>query len=65
MDEFMKNNNLHQLGILQPEILKPNLNMIKAYFNTTKRLPLGVRVIEGIEKISIKTTNNKENNGNG
>jgi hypothetical protein len=59
MDEFMSNNNLYQLGTLQPEILKPNLNMIKAYINSTNRLPLGVRVIEGTEKFSIKLNNNK------
>ncbi len=60
MDEFMTNKNLNQFGTLQPEILKPNLNMIKAYINTSKRVPLGVKVIEGIEKFSIKLNNNKE-----
>ena len=60
MDKFMTNNNLYQLGTLQPEILKPNLNMIKAFINSTKRLPLGVRVVEGTEKFSIKLNNKKE-----
>ena len=60
MDKFMSNNNLYQLGTLQPEILKPNLNMIKAFINSTKRLPLGVRVVEGTEKFSIKLNNKKE-----
>lgn len=62
MDEFMTNSNLQQLGIVQPEILKPNLNMIKAYINSTKRIPKGVRVVHGAEKFSIKLNNNKEKN---
>ncbi|MCB9250692.1 MAG: hypothetical protein H6613_20210 [Ignavibacteriales bacterium] len=61
MEEFMKNENLYQLGTLQPEILKPNLNMIKAFINMSRRIPMGVKVIEGIEKFSIKLNNNKEN----
>jgi len=65
MDEFMKNENLYQLGTLQPEILKPNLNMIKAFINMSRKIPMGVKVIEGIEKFSIKLNNNNKENDNG
>ena len=54
MDEFLQNDNLYQLGTSQPETIKPNLNMIKAFINMTKKIPQGVKVIEGSEKFSIK-----------
>lgn len=62
MDEFMKNDNLYQLGTMEPEQLKPNLNMIRAYINSTKRIPRGVRIVEGTEKFNIKTKKKKEKN---
>jgi hypothetical protein len=39
---------------LQPEIVKPNLNKIKAYYKMTLKLPVGTKLIEGEEKFNIK-----------
>ncbi|MFZ1289153.1 MAG: host-nuclease inhibitor Gam family protein [Melioribacteraceae bacterium] len=60
IDEFMQNENLNQLGTLHPEILKPNINMIKAFINSYRKIPRGVRVIDGTEKFTIKLKNKKE-----
>jgi hypothetical protein len=46
---------------LQPEIVKPNLNKIKAYYKMTLKLPEGTKLIEGEEKFNIKL--NEVNNG--
>ena len=63
MEEFMKNEKLYQLGTIQPEIIKPNLNMIKAFINMTSKVPKGVVVTEGKEKFSIKLKQHGEENG--
>ena len=46
---------------LQPEMVKPNLNKIKAYYKMTLKLPEGTKLIEGEEKFNIKL--NEVNNG--
>ena len=49
---------------LHPEIVKPNLNKIKAYYKMTQKVPQGTKLIEGKEKFSIKLKQNgEEENG--
>ena len=53
MEAFLQNAN-KSMFTLQPEIVKPNLNKIKAYYKMTLKLPEGTKLIEGEEKFNIK-----------
>jgi len=66
LEKFLSNAD-RSMVTLQPEIVKPNLNKIKAYYRMTQKLPEGTRLIEGKEKFSIKLNNsqNKEEEANG
>ena len=66
LEKFLSNAD-RSIVTLQPEIVKPNLNKIKAYYRMTQKLPEGTRLIEGKEKFSIKLNNsqNKEEEANG
>ena len=60
MELFLQNANKSMFTI-QPEIVKPNLTKIKAYYKMTQRVPAGTQLIEGEEKFNIKL--NEVNNG--
>ena len=60
MEAFLQNAN-KSMFTLQPEIVKPNLTKIKAYYKMTQRVPVGTRLIEGEEKFNLKL--NEVNNG--
>ena len=60
MEAFLQNAN-KSMFTLQPEMVKPNLTKIKAFYKMTQRVPVGTRLIEGEEKFNIKL--NEVNNG--
>ena len=53
LEKFLTNAD-KSMVTLQPEIVKPNLNKIKAYYKMTLKLPIGTKLIEGEEKFNIK-----------
>ena len=59
LENFLLNADRSMIS-LQPEIVKPDLNKIKAFYKRTLKLPEGTKLIEGKEKFSIKLINNKE-----
>ena len=48
---------------LQPAVKKPDLNKIKAYWKMSRKVPIGTRLVEPIEKITIKIKENGDNDG--
>lgn len=60
MEKFLQNAN-KSMFTLQPEMVKPNLTKIKAFYKMTQKVPLGTELIEGEEKFNIKL--NEVNNG--
>ena len=60
MEKFLQNAEKSMVSI-QPEIVKPNLNKIKAYYKMTQKIPLGTELIEGEEKFNIKIKEIEEN----
>ena len=62
LEEFLLNANRSMIN-LQPEIVKPNLNKIKAFYKMTQKVPQGTMLIEGKEKFSIKLKQIGEENG--
>lgn len=63
LELFMTNKNLSQLTNLQPEIIVPSKEKIKAFYKMTTKLPAGVELISGVEKFSIKIKQNGGTNG--
>ena len=61
MEAFLENANKSMITI-QPEMVKPNLNKIKAYYKMTQKVPIGTELIEGEEKFNIKL-NDEVGNG--
>ena len=53
MEAFLQNAN-KSMFTLQPEMVKPNLTKIKAFYKMTQKVPLGTELIEGEEKFNIK-----------
>jgi hypothetical protein len=53
MEKFLENANKNMVTI-QQEIVKPNMNKIKAFYKMTQRVPVGTQLIEGEEKFNIK-----------
>jgi hypothetical protein len=53
MEKFLENANKSMVTI-QQEIVKPNMNKIKAFYKMTQRVPIGTQLIEGEEKFNIK-----------
>ena len=53
MEAFLQNAN-KSMFTLQPEMVKPNLTKIKAFYKMTLKVPLGTKLIEGEEKFNIK-----------
>ena len=53
MDEFMLNADSSMLTVI-PEMVKPNLNKIKAYYKMSLTVPKGTKIVIGEEKFSIK-----------
>ena len=60
METFLKNAN-KSMFTLQPEMVKPNLTKIKAFYKMTLKVPLGTKLIEGEEKFNIKIKEIEEN----
>lgn len=55
LDTFLLNQNLSQLTTTTPEIVKPDLNKIKAYYKMTGgKIPMGCSLVESTDKFSIK-----------
>lgn len=63
MDEFLKNDNLSELGGSSHEQWKPSITKIKAFIKMTTKIPKGVEVTKGTERFSIKIKQHGENNG--
>jgi len=53
MEKFLQNAN-KSMFTLQPEMVKPNLTKIKAFYKMTLKVPEGTELIEGEEKFNIK-----------
>ena len=63
MDQFLSEAN-SQMLVIQPEIVRPDLNKIKAFYKRTLKVPEGTKLVIGKEKFSIKLKQNgEENNG--
>lgn len=60
MEAFLQNAN-KSMFTLQPEIVKPNLTKIKAFYKMTQKVPIGTKLIEGEEKFNIKIKEIEEN----
>ena len=54
LEEFMKNNNLSELTSISPEVIRPDLAKIKAFYKMSRKIPLGTTLIESTDKFSIK-----------
>jgi len=54
----MQNKNLSQLTCPQPEIIKPDLAKIKAFYKMSGKVPQGCTLIESTDKFSIKLKQN-------
>ena len=54
LEEFMKNNNLSELTSISPEVIRPDLAKIKAFYKMSRKIPLGTTLIESKDKFSIK-----------
>ena len=59
---FLENSSDEMLAIV-PESRKPDLNKIKAYWKMSRKVPIGTRLVEPIEKITIKIKENGDNDG--
>ena len=53
MEKFLENADKSMVTI-QPEMVKPNLTKIKAFYKMTQKVPKGTELIEGEEKFTIK-----------
>ena len=60
MEKFLQNAN-KSMFTLQPEMVKPNLTKIKAFYKMTQKVPLGTELIKGEEKFNIKIKEIEEN----
>ncbi len=63
LDQFLLNDNLSQLTTVTPEVVKPDLTKIKAFYKMTKKIPLGTTLVESSDKFSIKLKQNGGTNG--
>ena len=59
MEAFLQNAN-KSMFTLQPEMVKPNLTKIKAFYKMTQKVPIGTELIEGEEKFNIKLNEVKD-----
>lgn len=60
LEQFLQNNNLSDLTTTSPEVVKPDLAKIKAFYKMTKKIPLGTSLVESKDKFSIKLKQNGE-----
>lgn len=61
LDQFLLNNNLSDLTTTSPEVVKPDLAKIKAFYKMTKKVPQGCSLVESTrDKFSIKLKQNGE-----
>jgi phage host-nuclease inhibitor protein Gam len=63
LEQFLQNNNLAELTTTSPEVIKPDLAKIKAFYKMTKKIPFGTSLVESTDKFSIKLKNGGINNG--
>jgi len=61
LELFMQNNNLSDLITTSPEVIKPDLKKIKAFYQMSKKIPLGTSLVESTDKFSIKIKNGETN----
>lgn len=54
LNTFLLNPNLSQLTTTTPEVVKPDLNKIKAFYKMTRKIPEGCSLLESSDKFSIK-----------
>ena len=54
LELFMQNKNLAELTSVTPEVLKPDLAKIKAFYKMSKKVPQGCILVESKDKFSIK-----------
>jgi phage host-nuclease inhibitor protein Gam len=55
LDQFLQNENLSQLTSITPEVVKPDIAKIKAFYKMTGgKIPKGCNLIESSDKFSIK-----------
>jgi hypothetical protein len=60
LEQFLQNNNLSDLTTTSPEVVKPDLAKIKAFYKMTRKIPLGTSLVESTDKFSIKLKQNGE-----
>ena len=69
LDQFLQNENLSQLTSITPEVVKPDIAKIKAFYKMTGgKIPKGCNLIESSDKFSIKLkggVNGTSKNGTG
>ncbi|MBX3009769.1 MAG: host-nuclease inhibitor Gam family protein [Melioribacteraceae bacterium] len=68
LDSFLLNPNLSQLTSITPEVVKPDLGKIKAFYKMSGKVPQGCALIESADKFSIKLkggVNGTSKNGTG
>jgi hypothetical protein len=68
LNTFLLNPYLSQLTTTTPEVVKPDLNKIKAFYKMTRKIPEGCRLQESSDKFSIKLkggVNGTSKNGTG
>jgi len=63
LNTFLLNPNLSQLTTTTPEVVKPDLNKIKAFYKMTRKIPEGCSLLESSEKFSIKLKNGGTKDG--
>ena len=61
--EAFLENATDEMVTLQPAVKKPDLNKIKAYWKMSRKIPIGTRLVEPIEKITIKIKENGDHDG--
>lgn len=61
---FIKSASAEIISIV-PESVKPDLNKIKNFIKTHKRIPAGITLIEGKEEFTYKLKQNGKDNSNG
>ena len=61
LEQFLLNKNLSDLTNTTPEVVKPDLAKIKAYYKMTRKIPLGTSLVESKDKFSIKLKNGDSN----
>ncbi len=64
METFLKSATSEIVSVV-PETIRPDLNKIKSFIKTCRKIPAGITLIEGKESFTYKLKNGKEENKNG